>query len=95
MEVVQLASKALRSPHPYDPSYEGEHAWSYLIRSHERAYFKDKLKFAVLLATSQWATRAGPATRGLAHYAIVHAVYGYYSLRYGLESYLFSNPITS
>ena len=26
MEVVQLASKALRSPHPYDPSYEGEHA---------------------------------------------------------------------
>ena len=23
MEVVPLASKALKSPHPYDPSYEG------------------------------------------------------------------------
>ena len=41
MEVVQLASKALRSPHPYDPSYEGEHT----IRQndavvHMRAYLR-------------------------------------------------------
>ena len=56
MEVVQLASKALRSPHPYDPSYEGEHT----VRQTDavvcmRAYLRrqKKMKFVVLFTECQ------------------------------------------
>ena len=54
MEVVQLASKALRSPHPYDPSYEGEHTIRQTDRCsspHTRVLEEtEKMKFVVLFA---------------------------------------------